>query len=369
MDKLRDRPKVLFLVQLPPPIHGVSRMNQLVWECPDILKGWDRDLLQLRFSRTTSQLRRFGLLKVTRFIGILCRLVLKCAGNGYDFAYFTIVPGGPGFLRDFVFAMVIKAFRVMPVYHIHLMGIRKNSRNRILRRMYNRTFSNSVIIHLSEKVYKSEFQRLDPRDHRVFFQPNGIPGIPGTDTVLQNDGMRILHISHLYRFKGLQVLLETFARLVDEGHDITLEIIGDRADRQVYRKIMEYAALPRLKDRIIWHGLKTGNEKHEILSRADIMVLPTMNDTFPLTILEAMQHGLPVVASAKGAIPEMIEDGVSGLLIRSGDASQLHNRLEELISSPEMRLRIGTEALKVYEGRYTEKHFYTGMERIFNSLR
>ena len=98
------------------------------------------------------------------------------------------------------------------------------------------------------------------------------------------------------------------------------------------------------------------------------MVLPTMNDTFPLTILEAMQHGLPVIASRKGAIPEMIEDGKTGLLIDPGNALQLTEKLSELIQNPSLRDELGKAAYGVYRNNYTDHHFLSGMDRIFNSL-
>jgi glycosyltransferase involved in cell wall biosynthesis len=164
------------------------------------------------------------------------------------------------------------------------------------------------------------------------------------------------------------VLLEVFSRLIHQGYDLGLDIVGDIAHRDVYKEMKWYLQRQELKDRINWHGLKTGTEKHRIISEADILVLPTMNDTFPLTILEAMQHGLPVIASRKGAIPEIIEDGISGILIDPGNAQELGDKLIFLHDHPSVRVEMGNQAFENYRMKYTDQHFYSGIDRIFSSL-
>ena len=296
-----------------------------------MLPDWDKQLLQLKFSKTTYQLKKWGIVKIFRFIHIFSALLFRCVTQRLDFVYFTIVPTSAGFIRDLLFVLVIKVFRITPVFHLHLMGINRNSRIRVMRKLYRWTFSNSVVIHLSEKVYLSEFGDLNLKNHRYFIQSNGIPEVARPGTIKSRKDVHILHISHLYRFKGALVLLEAFSSLMEEGHDIILDIIGDIADKEVHKKIMEFSARTGMQNRIIWHGLKTGQDKNDIIAGADIMALPTMNDTFPLTILEGMQHSLPVIASSKGAIPEIIEDGKSGYLITPGDHGQLKGTSKNLM--------------------------------------
>ena len=332
------------------------------------MSGWNMELIQLAFSKSTNQLRKYGIVKFLRFFWIFFKLLFRCISGKFDFTYFTIVPTMPGFIRDIFFVFILKLFRITPVYHMHLMGIPKNSRRKIIRKLYQWTFSNAVVIHLSEDVYLSEFGELKLRNHRVFIQPNGIPEEYQLAGDRSTSRLSILHISHLYRFKGLTVLLDVFSQLVHEGYDLVLDIIGDVAHQDVFKEMMEFEKQPELRGRIIWHGLKTGKGKHEIISRADIMVLPTMNDTFPITILEAMQHGLPVIASRRGAIPEMIDDGQSGYLIEPGNTIQLKEKLLMLIDSNTRREQFGNASYQVYRKNYTDQHFFSGLDRIFNSL-
>lgn len=78
-----------------------------------------------------------------------------------------------------------------------------------------------------------------------------------------------------------------------------------------------------------------------MLNRADIFVLPSRAENQPVSILEAMARGVPVVATRVGAIPEQIDDGASGLLVDPGNAEQLAAALEQLIISPEKREAFG----------------------------
>jgi glycosyltransferase involved in cell wall biosynthesis len=343
----------------------------MVWEDNDLLPGWNRDLLELRFSKRTSQLRQAGIFKIYSFLIIWLKLLWKCMTRRYQYAYFSIVPVSIGFYRDLCFVAMIKAFHIKPIYHIHLTGIRTSGRNKIARIFYQWAFSHAIIIHPSEKVSRSEFDNLTLKNTKIFIQPNGIdrsnevkkPSLTETGT-----GLRIIHMSHLYKFKGLDILLDVFYDLVCNGHILNLDIIGDKAERDVYKTIHQYLENPVTKERIKWHGLLTGASKKEILEKADILAYTSMSDIFPLVILEAMRSNLPIIASNIGAISEILEDQKSGLLFEAGNRVQLKEKLELLISDPELRNTLAEKAKARYVTNFTSQHFHVGMKRIFESL-
>jgi glycosyltransferase involved in cell wall biosynthesis len=371
MKGIREKRSMLFLVQLPPPVHGVGVINRMIWEDNDLWEGWDRDLLELRFSRKTNQLRRPKIYKVFRFLTIWMRLFGKCLIHRYQYAYVSIIPVSVGFYRDLCYVALIKAFRIKPVYHIHLSGIENESRKRLIRLLYEWAFSNSIIIHPSEKVSRREFDGLNLRNSKIYIQPNGINGPNGTKGQYMTEtanGLRILHMSHLYKFKGLGLLLEVFYDLVNIGYDIHLDIVGDMAEPSVNTTIQKYLDNPVTRERIRWHGLLTGNSKQKILDEADIMAYTSLKDTFPLVILEAMKSGLPIISSDIGAISEILEDQKSGLLFDAGNRIQLKEKLELLISDHDLRRTYGEKAKARYAANYTGLHFQRGMQRIFENL-
>jgi len=79
---------------------------------------------------------------------------------------------------------------------------------------------------------------------------------------------------------------------------------------------------------------------------ADVFILSSIFEGFGIVLLEAMSFGLPIVATKVGAIPELVQDGVQGVLVPPGDSVALARALKELISRPQLRERYGTEGLK-----------------------
>ena len=110
-------------------------------------------------------------------------------------------------------------------------------------------------------------------------------------------------------------------------------------------------------------GRKYGEEKEAYFNRADVFVLPSYTEAFPLTILEAMQHGLPIVATNVGAVSTAVEDGVNGILTGGKipimtldfrpDARELADALEKLLNDRELRERMGKASRERYEREFT----------------
>ena len=98
------------------------------------------------------------------------------------------------------------------------------------------------------------------------------------------------------------------------------------------------------------------------------MVYTSLNDTFPLVILEAMKSGLPIITSNIGALSEILEDEKSGLLFEAGNRIQLKEKLELVISNHELRRTLAEQARTRYLANYTSQHFQRGMQRIFERL-
>lgn len=137
--------------------------------------------------------------------------------------------------------------------------------------------------------------------------------------------------------KGLPVLLEAFAGL---EAPFLLLVGGERRDG------VDYEAAQRAcgpNGRIVITGRLSDLEVRAMLSQADLFVFPTLADTFPLVVIEAMAHGLPVVASRVGGIPYQLEED-SGVLVEPGDVAGLRQAVERLAADPAGRARMGRRA-------------------------
>ncbi len=115
-------------------------------------------------------------------------------------------------------------------------------------------------------------------------------------------------------------------------------------------------------------GPKYGDEKRNTFAGADIFAFPTYNDAYPLVILEAMSHGLPVVTTYEGAIPDMVRDGENGFLVPVRDTAALGACLVKLINEPGLRVKMGKTGRGRYEREFTQSVFERGFLEILKEV-
>ena len=111
------------------------------------------------------------------------------------------------------------------------------------------------------------------------------------------------------------------------------------------------AATLGIGDRVRFLGQRM--DVDELLARAQASILATNWEGFPLSILESMRAGLPVVASAVGGIDEAIRDGDTGYLVPRGDVDALRDRIGRVLASPELRVRMGAAGRRFFEQEFT----------------
>ncbi|NNC66349.1 MAG: glycosyltransferase family 4 protein [Gammaproteobacteria bacterium] len=158
---------------------------------------------------------------------------------------------------------------------------------------------------------------------------------PRTDLSV-HEPLRLLAVARLVRRKGLEVLINAMAH--EECPRCRLEIVGDGRLRPRLQKLVGSL---RLDDRVEFTGRLHGEELARRYRSADCFVLPSLAESFSMSLLEAMASGLPVVASRIGGIPELVEDRVNGRLVSPGSVEALVSALNWISSSSDRRRQIG----------------------------
>lgn len=150
----------------------------------------------------------------------------------------------------------------------------------------------------------------------------------------------ILFMGRLEREKGIFDLIDAFASLRMCYPRLELRIAGDGDIGAVRR----WAADRGVADAVNFLGWIDGAGKADALREADALVLPSYVEGMPMSALEAMAAGTPVVATCVGALPELIADGVNGLLVKPGDVPGLTCAIDRLLSSAAVRRRLSKSA-------------------------
>ena len=98
---------------------------------------------------------------------------------------------------------------------------------------------------------------------------------------------------------------------------------------------------------------------------AAVVVLPSFTEGVPVTLMEALAHGLPVVATYVGGIPELVEPGSAGLLVPAGDSEELANALERVLRNPEWARGLGLSGSRVVQSRFSQEAQVDALIRLF----
>ena len=195
---------------------------------------------------------------------------------------------------------------------------------------------------IAEKV------RREGRTARFSVIPNGVDlsrfALPAPPCSLRDeygiscDEVLIGVVARLEPEKGHRFLVEAMPAVLAGAPRTWLVIVGEGSQCDALRA--QAAALPEaVRDRIVFTGRRT--DIAALTADLDIAVLPSLREAQGISILEAMARRKPVVASAVGGVPEVLTDGVDGLLVPSGDSAALADALVRLSRSPSLRERIG----------------------------
>jgi glycosyltransferase involved in cell wall biosynthesis len=174
----------------------------------------------------------------------------------------------------------------------------------------------------------------------------------------------ILFLGQLGNRKGTYDLLQAVARVLHKHPRLKLVLAGDGEAEQVKSEV-DRLALHAHVDVLDW---VSGREKSALLERAAIYALPSYCEGLPMSVLEAMAAGLPVVCTPVGGVPEAVTDGREGRIIMPGDVDALADALDSLLSQRDLRRRMGEAARHKIETTFSVTHIMPRIEQLYEQL-
>jgi glycosyltransferase involved in cell wall biosynthesis len=192
-------------------------------------------------------------------------------------------------------------------------------------------------------------------EDKVIHIPNGID--TSRIEVSEHDEGYVLYLGRLSQEKGVETLLRAHAadnaawRLVVAGSGPLLEDLQSRFPSAEFT------------------GHLTGKALETRLRKASVVVVPSeWHENSPLSILEAMAHAKPIIASRIGGIPELVRDGETGLLFEPKDTQQLSSCVRMLLGDPDLRRRLGRQARRIAETEYSLERHGAALLSLYQSL-
>lgn len=320
--------KICFIAQFPPPMHGLSKAVETLYNS-DLKDEFDFEKVDITNNK--------NFLKNLKAI----------SKSKADLFYFTISQTKGGNIRDLVIFKLLRMQHKKCLIHLHggyyrqlvdngMSGWQRKANYKAIREL-------AGAIVLGESL-KPIFQGMLP-DEKIFVVPNCVD-----DEYLMSDDefekkvstlderpvKHVLYLSNFIRSKGYPEVLE-MAKLekerVESGEKRKLhfDFAGKFFEEAEEKFFFDYIKDNSLEDFVTYHGVVGGDKKRELLKFCDIFTLPTRypNEGQPISILEAMGNGMVIVTTDHAGIPDIVKDGVNGIVADKNNisVSEIHKRI------------------------------------------
>ncbi len=248
----------------------------------------------------------------------------------------------------------------MPAMITHTHTIFDNLKRRnvwIDRFLNNFTYKNIFIAEASKKSFIDHGYKENERQVVLY---NGCEdaGFVERDFTVKNK--KIITVASLYEHKGHTYLFRAFKGVLEAHEDIQLLLVGDGLLEDSLKSEAEELGLG---ENIVFLGAQ--DDVNQYLAQAHIFVLPSLREGIPLSVIEAMASGLPVIASDVGGLKEMIQEDENGLLCPPKNSDLLKNAILSLLEDTQKCSQFAQASRQTYLDKFTSKRMIDGLDQIY----
>ena len=352
------RPCVLFVAPAPPPVHGGALAMQYLLEQ---LRDCQLEVLHVdsKFAAGLDDIGKFApktALRIFTYAGQMLRHVWR---GGVDLAVLTPTFYFKPFLKDAIliwWSTLVLRRRTVAWLHMDYRAMGYDRLPAPARWLVRVTFRRCAGYVICSPGLRDFMPGWLPADRTVAL-PNGIPAPIARRSRAEDGLLRILYLSNLEQAKGWQVLLEAARMICREHPKVEFVFHGRPAFGLTEQDVRGSIATDDGSGRIRYLGPVYGEDKWQALADADVFAFPSFHEAFPLSVLEAMAAGLPIVATLVGGVPDAVTQGEGGWIVPPKDACAMRAALEKLITDASMRALMGARNRRRYLENYTVESY------------
>ncbi len=231
------------------------------------------------------------------------------------------------------------------------MDITDSTRNFIMRQIVKYTLSSAEKIFCTSQFLLHQTEPLVDNDNLVHI-PFGIDTHQFFPVKSEKCDSVVIGSTKSFEPKyGLMNLIRAFEIISNEGGNVELVLVGSGSLKD---EAQEYVRVNMIENRVTFYEAVDVDMIPEFLNKMDIYVMPSVSnsETFGVAALEASASGIPVIASRIGGVPEVVDDGVTGLLVEPNDIEALTSALKELVGNSQLRRKMGTAGRLFVQEKY-----------------
>ena len=360
-------PSIVLIAQTPPPFHGQSVMQKYL---VDANWPWCRKFhIRLAYSEQVADIGHFHFKKIVRLYQVIAQLRKLTSPKKANLIYYP--PAGPfriPLYRDVITLWFARHRGYKVLLHFHAGGL-----DQLVNRLtaFELFFVKKVFYGIDYAVVLlpslcAEVNWFRPK--QVFVIPNGIEDKyeAKNSSIQRGKKIEFLFVGNLTESKGIFDLLEAVRLCKKAGLSFAVKMMGASHSEEIKTKIDSFIGQHRLEDEVVLLGTLSGDAKWAAFKVADVFCLPTFaTEAMPVSILEAMMCGLPVISTQWRAIPDIVTNGEEGFLVPVKDPVSLAEKMQYFIQAPENIFPMGQRGRLKYSQEFTVNKHLARMENLF----
>ena len=359
--------KILVVGQTPPPFCGQSIMIEEM-----LAQDYARiEFIHVRmaFSDEIDEIGKFKITKIWHLLSLITKIVFTKSSSGAKVLYYP--PAGPNRMpiyRDFAILICTRWLFRQTVFHFHAGGLSTiyPLLTRLERFLFRKAYTKPDGAILLSKLNPRDDEFLQAR-HK-FVIPNGIKDhfqLKRLEKMrLENS---ILFVGLITESKGVLLIIEAISLLKKRNIRVNAKFMGQFKSAQFEASVISKIEKDKIEDRIKFLGVLTGDKKWQQFYSSNIFCFPSFyeSEALSLVVIEAMQFKLPTIVSNWRGLPSLVTDGKTGFIVENHNPIAIADKIELLISNPELVNKMGENGRNKYLANYSIITFRDQMERAF----
>lgn len=330
-----SNPRLLCILHRSPPAHGAAKVGDFIAGSEKLKAAFDCRFITIRSSDSIGDIGKVNPKKLYLVAELYFKVLWALLVFRPHKLYFTASIRSVALYRDLLVSTLWKTYRLFrPLdifYHYHTKGVdtyvSASDRNLKLTRF----FVKDVTLLLLSPLLEKDFDKVRTF-RRIRFLPNGVEN-PLEEKAFENvvarkyarlDTVETLYLAHMMKEKGYQEVLDLARRT--KGEAIRYHFAGSWREPGSEEAFHAFVREHGLEEQVVYHGFVSGEEKAALFEKAHLLLYPSKDDAFPLTLLESLSYGVPVIATDEGSISYILDER-SGIVLE--DVQKLQEALEK----------------------------------------
>lgn len=305
--------------------------------------------------------------KILFFIKSLIIIVKNLIMNDIDIVHIHLSERG-SFFRKLIVVLICKVFGKKVIIHLHGADFKEfYNNNRYLQNIIRKMFliADSVIV--LGTSWNDFVKGIDQSINTIIIRNS----VEIREEKVNYDGINIniLFLAVIIKRKGIFDFVKVASNLINDNelkkYNLKFIVAGSGKDENEVKK---YIKDRNLQSYFRLEGWVSGEKKIEIIKKCQLFVLPSYNEGLPLSILEAMSYGLPVISTTVGSIDEVVIDNLNGYTVKPGDINKIQEKIKMCIKDSELWKTLSTNSKKIIQNEYGISVYLKKIEELYSSL-